>query len=182
MYLFLTSKETLLAASPIISMSFIRESTSIRLLSRPPLDLSAINNNASLPASSICCNLITSSFCILNHRLRDHIVFEVSAQFLRGTYVHFFSAKDFRKFSFHMSKSKETCAMSLFKLYENIYVTIRSKITPQNRAKKRQFTDTIPLAKFSNFCPWYINSNFLIHLIPLIRRSTFLLTFHSHSD
>ncbi len=119
--------DTLVAASPMISMSFTRERTSMRLWSRSSRLLPAANDTASRAASSMCRSRMRSSCRILYLGRSDNFVPEISTQILGSPKVHFPSFKQIRKLVLQSSEAEKSRRLVRFKLYQDIDVALRSE-------------------------------------------------------
>src|SRR6266849_5121040 len=117
----LSSGEILVAASPTISISLIKERASIRSLMRSLRLLPSAKERASRAASNMCWRRMRSLSFILNKGFAYHAVAKIPAQLLRRPKVHF-SAQNFAELQFHPSQIEVGDGCARLKLDEHIHV------------------------------------------------------------
>src|SRR3990167_4156271 len=148
--LFRVSSDTLVAASPTISMHFTRESASIRLESKSGRDLPLTNSRASFAASSICRRRTRSGFGVLHLGAGHDVVSKIPAQIRRRPQIHFPARKMLRQLPFHPRHPQKTGCPAGLKLDQHVHIAVGTEPVREHRSEQRKLPNVIPPAKCSN--------------------------------
>src|SRR4030043_2227539 len=123
-YVSLVSWVTFDAASPMISMDFTIERTSIRSESRSPRLLFLAKDRASFAASSMCRIRIRSSLRILNLRRIEHLLSEIATQFCWCPQINL-PLENPRKLDLHPCQTQQAHPLTRFEFTKDIPVVTR---------------------------------------------------------
>ena len=157
------SGDICLAASPIISISFTRDSRSIRSFYKSSRALPFANRIASRAATSMWFKRVKSAAFILNRSRGQHFVAEIAADFPWCSQIYF-SSQQIREFQLHSRQAKVSGSLAGLKLYQHVDVASGPESWCQDRSKQRQFSDVMADAKRLNLFAGKFNGQHSHHL------------------